>query len=503
MFLTKKLVFEDMINNKDVGSYNCCEIIEIFGFNKTKNNCYNIYAIVVFENSNIQIDEEEYLTEKLIKIDKDNSVGIKKMRVKISEIIPFFTNLKNNIYTLKNKELNIGNMAYFEKIFIEKTESSSHPINYIIKNNFDNGSYIFEFFDSSKNNVKYLLEDSRKLNRLSEEISKIIPIKIGPVSDRLGNVVFQFPITSLNVELKNKKEVELIFHGEDKVLEGLQIIAKSVYDNIIFDSTQTNLLKGEKSKILDINIKDTYELELEIFKGNLLLYKNNIYYMKKILFDINIGNSQKRFFKINESEYSLDINITSPGNSSLNERKEECFNYMNERKFENELNELKKNKSFLQYKTKENEKALNDIRILINIYGKNGVYLWDPYANAVDIKNTLYFNKISNAKMRVITNLDRQKANETKIELEKDEKEYLLMELEVRNKTGNKGYSFHDRFLIFPLEKPKVWSLGISINQVGKSHHILQEVSQPQHIVNSFNELWESLNVEECLLWKI
>lgn len=47
-----------------------------------------------------------------------------------------------------------------------------------------------------------------------------------------------------------------------------------------------------------------------------------------------------------------------------------------------------------------------------------------------------------------------------------------------------------------------VWSLGISVNQLGKSHHILQEVKHAQHILNAFNELWDLLDNEECLVWK-
>jgi len=88
------------------------------------------------------------------------------------------------------------------------------------------------------------------------------------------------------------------------------------------------------------------------------------------------------------------------------------------------------------------------------------------------------------------------------VEFEKDEKEFLFLNLEIRGKIGANGYDFHDRFLIFPLEQPKVWSLGISVNQLGGSHHILHEVKNAQHILNAFNKLWNELNSKECLIWK-
>ena len=51
-------------------------------------------------------------------------------------------------------------------------------------------------------------------------------------------------------------------------------------------------------------------------------------------------------------------------------------------------------------------------------------------------------------------------------------------------------------------EKPKVWSIGTSFNSLGNSHHIIQEVRHPQMIVDAFEELWDSLSDETCLVWR-
>jgi hypothetical protein len=76
---------------------------------------------------------------------------------------------------------------------------------------------------------------------------------------------------------------------------------------------------------------------------------------------------------------------------------------------------------------------------------------------------------------------------------------------ELRCQWGEHGYNFHDRFLMVlrsDREKPCVWSLGTSINSLGKKHHIIQSVEHPQMIVDTFEELWNDLNVPECLVWK-
>lgn len=76
--------------------------------------------------------------------------------------------------------------------------------------------------------------------------------------------------------------------------------------------------------------------------------------------------------------------------------------------------------------------------------------------------------------------------------------------LEYRAKHGQAGWAFHDRFLIFPqVEKAALaWSLGTSVNSLGRAHHILQKVDNGQLIHEAFQELWGELNKPEHLVWK-
>ncbi len=82
--------------------------------------------------------------------------------------------------------------------------------------------------------------------------------------------------------------------------------------------------------------------------------------------------------------------------------------------------------------------------------------------------------------------------------------------LEFRLQHGSYGWSFHDRFLIFPEvngseeinSKVEAWSLGTSINSLGKAHHIVQKVANPRNILDAFNELWAELNNINCLVSK-
>jgi hypothetical protein len=81
---------------------------------------------------------------------------------------------------------------------------------------------------------------------------------------------------------------------------------------------------------------------------------------------------------------------------------------------------------------------------------------------------------------------------------------YHGLRLEYRMKTGPAGWRFHDRFLIFPGADrgALAWSLGTSVNSLGRQHHILQQVTDGQLIADAFRELWDELDTPECLIWK-
>jgi hypothetical protein len=80
------------------------------------------------------------------------------------------------------------------------------------------------------------------------------------------------------------------------------------------------------------------------------------------------------------------------------------------------------------------------------------------------------------------------------------------LRLEYRIRTESAGWPFHDRFLIFPGEPgagARAWSLGTSVNGVGKRHHILQQVDDGQLVMDAFNRLWDELDQAEHLIWRV
>jgi len=506
-----------LINKANIGIYNKCEVIEIFGYNKDKKEAFNIYTLIIFENTE-QEDIEELITEKLQKFKgrKNFSCGIKRRIVDIDIVKTLYSELlETNKYKI-DKPLSIGDLKLLPEQYIPARESMHKEIqlNNILKNNFHNGSYVLEFFDEEKENVRFLLENPELLDNFSESVSSILPIKIGTLSDRLGNVIFQFPINSFELSHDSIRQgepprykgisLEINSKSKDFDMKNLQVRLFEENDNLI---TRQRLI-DITTNITQINFDDCYGTYIELIdkKSSLLLYKYKFSIMKHMYSNIGIIEPQKRVFNIEEEVKKIEVTHNA-NNNIYGKTKDKPFDeWIQDRKYEQELKELEKSKAFIQYFGNEEEKALSDIRYLINQYEKQGVYLWDPYLSAKDIKNTLYYSKATYVPLKAISGLKQNSKEEAKREMieefNKDDKEFLFLNLEVKGKIGSSGYDFHDRFLIFPLEQPRVWSLGISVNQLGASHHILQEVKNAQHILNAFNKLWNELDEEECFIWK-
>jgi hypothetical protein len=505
-----------LLNNSNIGTYNKCEVIEIFGFNKQAKEAFNIYTLITFENTK-QDYTKEPLTDKLkpFKGLKNISWGIQRRIVDIKEAEKLFNELDNENKFCIDKSLSIGNLKLLQEQYVPPREDMHHEIqlNYLLKNNFNNGSYILEFFDEDKKDVSFLLDNPILLNNFSEQVSEILPLKLANVSDRLGNIIFQLPINNFELshdsmrqgEPPKYKGISLEIHPKSKYfdIKNLQVRLFEENDNLI---TRQRLIDITKN-ITQIDFDDCFGTHIEIVdkKSSLILYKYKFSIMKQAYTNIGVIEPQKRIFEIDEEVQKIEVTHNASNNIYGKSKDKPFDEWIRNRKYEEELKELEKKKAFVQYFGNEKEKALNDVKGLINQYGEKGVYLWDPYLSAKDIKNTLYYSKTTYVPLKAISGLKQNSKEEAKREMieefNKDDKRFLFLNLEVKGKIGSSGYDFHDRFLIFPLEKPKVWSLGISVNQLGASHHILQEVKNAQHILNAFNKLWDELNDEECLIW--
>ena len=439
-------------------SYNKCEVIEIFGYQLDDQKAFNIFTLIVFEETQQQ-ESEKYLSNKLIPFQKNKNIkwGIKRTIINIDKVKFIFENLKNKkILKIQDNadELKIGKIVIQNKQYI----LTEPQINSILKNNFHSGSYIIEGFDLTKKNCSFLLGQPEVLNNFSEQVSEIIPIRL--LSDRLGNIIFQFPINLFKVAFSALEQykgfqLDFVFHQKLKKELDFQVIAENRIDNLIADYLIQDIKNNEP---IFINTSDKVSYKIYDKRNKLIIGKGESSPLKTIAITSSMGSHQDRFFYINGRQERIQVSHPEPTYYAIGNRDKKSNDWLKNRKYEYQLKELDKTKAFIQYKEGENAKALKDIRYLINLHGRDGVYLWDPFLSAIDIKNTLYYSQFI-VKLKALTAIEEKNIEEQRKKFEKDDKNFLQIYLEVR-KSFRKN--FHDRFLIFPVKNQKfgTWNIG-------------------------------------------
>lgn len=519
--------YEMLVTQGNIGFYNSCEVAEIFVCNKKTKKINILFNLCVFEERDSPFPMKENLTKDLIPFDANQSIGIVRYYLELDQIKSVFKNLiETGVWQNDSKKsINLQDIKILSKQFVPKDQENS--VNLVLRNNFLGGSYILEVFDVEKKDIQNILSLTKikKFNEICAQIKKIVPIDLSVIRDRCGNIIFQFPVDSVNVmasALPSWDGITIQLSWDQRV-------------NIIPSCTVSvvNLLDGDLigtgiSKI-DSNTKETSittgnfdgQPVVQVWRENpdLMIYYSDNYFIRDFFTNMHLI-TEKRVFKEPVTENLIEVDVYS---SIMSNRKSErdYKTIIKERvyKFTKEKEENKL--LFKQYNKSNHVSAISDIRTLIEKHATYGVCLWDPFLAPKDIIETLFYTRNSGAIIRAIGSINKRTRSvydndeQTPKEIMESYRSTLEssiikdkecgLDIEFRCQHGQNGFSFHDRFLIFPsgpYKNVSAWSLGISINHAGESHHILQQVSNPQRILDAFDEMWDALNKPECIVWK-
>ena len=122
--------------------------------------------------------------------------GIRTVRP-IGDLVPLFdAYCATKEWSPSNEPLEVGALAPLPPQFVPPDlPPAPMPLNRVLKNNFWNGSHVFEWADPVKTPFKPLFDQPLALQNLSAALQAYVPIQIAGLSDRLGNVVVQLLIT--------------------------------------------------------------------------------------------------------------------------------------------------------------------------------------------------------------------------------------------------------------------------------------------------------------------
>jgi hypothetical protein len=388
-------------------------------------------------------------------------------------------------------------------------------------------------------------------------VRELVPIGIASLSDRLGNIVVQLPVTVLIsrfAEMGATGDFTLTVAWHPRASpRSLRAACGTIYDDAIPTFVAVNVEGAETL----LPMHDGQGLHRGVLWDDanrvLLAATGEMSFFSSVALNMYVPDPEPRVFNVADGqggEKTVRFGLTPKPIQNVvgKPRRHPAGDWTQKRLYREETDRLAAERRFVQYKPQpgqeaaEHATALEDVRFLINRHGEEGVWLWDPYLTAEDVINTLFYCRFSGSDLRALTEghvppgedrpeQSRQScyywlyiwfpwlAPPAKVEPSASEKfaakqratlqgiksNFRDLHLEYRVRTGAAGWGFHDRFLIFPAadRAAQAWSLGTSVNGLGKQHHILQRVDDGQRIRDAFAELWDKLDQPEHLIWKV
>jgi hypothetical protein len=541
-----------------LGFYTLCEVTHVVGYaDEAPTVPVNVYSILVFEDRLQEAPTAPAFLNGNNRIELKSLPGWKFGVVRYTAAMPDVTQTVSRFgstgkWNSAGTVLKLGEIVPIAPQFVPPHATESIQLNELLKNNFWNGAYVLEWFDSVKDNLKFLFDEPQLLQELSQAVQSFVPLRLASLSDRLGNVVIQLPVTVLMCKFHKKSDLdgltaEIAWHS-NATPRPLRATCTMEFDGALwgYGSAQA------QSPTTPVAMHDTAGLNRAVvwddYNELILAATGPFSYIRAApTINMQIVDSEPRVFTITRADGSTEfhrVGLMQPvQTSAVGTADNYAFReWIRRRIYAAEESRLMQERRFVQYQpesSKQEEshkKALGDIRILINTYGQGAAWLWDPYLSANDLFDTLFHCQHAHSDLRALTSAKATPRPPAKSLCEQIFEKLLRsvrppsanadavtqfivdqgsalgesnsnhrgLGLEYRIKRGSAGWNFHDRFLIFPNtpQGPLAWSLGTSINTLGKEHHILQRVDNGRLVADAFVRLWTKLDQPEHLIWK-
>lgn len=525
-----------------LGFFNFVEATEVFMIVEKQSPPVNVFSLIVFEEHKTPPSDELVILNAPKRITlpghKGCVFGVCRYFKPVEEFIASLQRFQSEgLWDVSGATLSVGAMIPLLPQFIPADQTDRIPLNCVLKNNFWNGSYALELFDNEKTRFSNFFAKPRELQILSREINKHAPLKLASLSDRLGNIVIQIPsnIGAFKLGSNRNDENSYSFAWREGVKKRkTQLVAVSEIDNSVIAFEANNVPNGRSwtlpiGKAPEIDRTYLFDQKNQI----LLAATSSLAFIREVNLEVHPVGFEPRAIYIPTGKGEPEK--THLGISSSMEPSRigypNIFDYkkwMQRRVYQAEKDSLMAQREFVQYGLipngkNEHARALSDIRALLQRYGIKEVWLWDPYLSALDIMKTLFFNPYLGSRLCALTSGkacglaesmlhgDKQRTIDIKTWkthqvdfLNTPGNNYRGLHLEFKISYGPGADAFHDRFLIFPDTDhgPVAWSLGTSVNSLGKSHHILQKVAHARLVADAFQTMWGKLKDNKYLIWK-
>lgn len=536
----------------DCGVLNSCnyaEVVQVILLRKKDNVCLNYFTHVLFSSGFSEEESSVFLTDRPISINSEYKVLITKEKIARDSVLDILQNAaESQTWEWKEDKALLDDVFPMDLQFIPETDptgsktsdSTLVPIELALYgSNFSGGYYLCELFSAKTVLAKSLSTDDNR--KIQDEINKAkIGFNLESLFDRIGNIVCKIPMDIIRhkpVKLSPERGIEGRFILENSCTEPLECVLQIILesDHTIIETRVEEMVFSEKGEIREYSIdpnRYSNRIILSDKKSGIIYYSavrdysfGSNYYAMITPPQFGIQSSLKRIIVIDGQDKEIELtNIAGIGEVSI---EKEIFEI--EKRQHKWMTEYEyKHHFFRSFVVGQENEAIQTVIDICNdrdlFWDLEEVWLVDPYLSADDILKTVVYCGKYGISIKCLTHIaaingNRETRTETTTEgeslfettvsryngiLKNALGKQTDLKLEYRTVAGMTGISFHDRYLILKcgLNKSRAWSLGISVNSLGKSHHIIQIVQSPMDVIDTIDTIWNQSLREECLIFK-
>lgn len=541
--------FHTLIDCGVLNSCNYAEVVQVILLRKKDNVCLNYFTHVLFSSGFSEKESSVFLTDRPISINSEYKVLITKEKIARDSVLDILQNAaESQTWEWKEDKALLDDVFPMDLQFIPETDptgsktsdSTLVPIELALYgSNFSGGYYLCELFSAKTVLAKSLSTDDNR--KIQDEINKAkIGFNLESLFDRIGNIVCKIPMDIIRhkpVKLSPERGIAGRFILENSCTEPLECVLQIILesDHTIIETRVEEMVFSEKGEIREYSIdpnRYSNRIILSNKKSGIIYYSavrdysfGSNYYAMITPPQFGIQSSLKRIIVIDGQDKEIELtNIAGIGEVSI---EKEIFEI--EKRQHKWMTEYEyKHHFFRSFVVGQENEAIQTVIDICNdrdlFWDLEEVWLVDPYLSADDILKTVVYCGKYGISIKCLTHIaaingNRETRTETTTEgeslFETTVSRYngILknalgkqkdLKLEYRTVAGMTGISFHDRYLILKcgLNKSRAWSLGISVNSLGKSHHIIQIVQSPMDVIDTIDTIWNQSLREECLIFK-
>lgn len=370
------------------GFYTHFEVTEVVAFCDRGAPPLNVFSVFVAEDrGEVAGTDAQFLGPRMrLKQARDWTFGVCRYLRPISEILNALASLQmTQVWRPSGEALQVGPLVAVPTQFVPADTTVIVPWNNVLKNNFWNGSYVIELADPNKAELKLFFDSPPALQELSEQVQTVAPIRLASLSDRLGNLAFQIPITALTATFAHQRlsgdvVVSLGWHPKVKPRR-LRAVCDMQFDDTLtgYASVEVN---GDSATVPTAAGKGMLRAALLDEESRVVLAAmGSTAFIETVVTNMRAIDSEPRVFQIpgrTGASQSARVGLFRSNKIVVEAPKKNRRNqWAKQRIYRDEAARLSRERRFVQYrptgpKAVAHETALKDLHFLLSRYGEDG-----------------------------------------------------------------------------------------------------------------------------------